>query len=393
MNSSMNDRLLEAIQPSSNVERLFFEGLLAVGGDHPCIDPSELECQEISSSDKICRNPLVSISVITYNHEKYLRQTLDSLLAQKTDFEYEILIGEDCSTDHTRDIAFEYQKSNPERIRVLYSLHNVGATSNLRRTLVKARGKYYAFCEGDDFWCNTNKLQLQVDFLEQHPDFGLVHGNANKVDVNSNPIANAIQTDTYGAFESDQESLALDLLSGRRCIITCTSVFRRHILEELCSSYPLLFSTKMRLGDVQTWLGLASRSRVHYFPEVVASYRYSITSITSRGDPAKRLQFVADAFVVDVLCINFLLDAERTFRLTISRRLIGSIVNLSYANGKFSLLHASLAVDRVWKGGTISPAIAKGMLYLCIPSKWFSVIYRCRGKFVRYRLRGAKEVF
>jgi len=116
----------------------------------------------------------VSILTITYNHELYIAQALDSFLMQKTNFDFEIIIGEDCSTDTTRKIIEEYQQKYPEIIKLLPKTENLGIEANFLRTTKACKGKYIAICDGDDYWLDENKLQLQVDFLETNNNFSAV---------------------------------------------------------------------------------------------------------------------------------------------------------------------------------------------------------------------------
>lgn len=119
---------------------------------------------------------MVSVTVLTYNHEKYIKQALDSILMQKTSFPYEILIGDDGSTDHTPEIIKEYANQYPHIIRPILREKNIGASRNAYDLMVKARGKYLATCEGDDYWTDENKLQIQVDCLENNQNLiGCVH--------------------------------------------------------------------------------------------------------------------------------------------------------------------------------------------------------------------------
>lgn len=127
--------------------------------------------------------PLVSIVCITYNHEPYLRKALDGFLMQKTNFPYEIILAEDCSTDGTRQICEEYKAKYPELITYICRTHNVGVVENERQAIEASRGKYLAFCEGDDYWIEPKKLQWQVDFLESNYDYAVVfhqHGRCVK---------------------------------------------------------------------------------------------------------------------------------------------------------------------------------------------------------------------
>ena len=128
------------------------------------------------------RKPLVSVIVTTYNQEKFIRKAIDSNLAQETSFEYEIIIGEDFSTDGTRDICVDYSLKYPDIIRLLLHQKNVGMHQNAIQTLHLAKGKYIAFCEGDDFWTDPNKLQMQFALLENNSEYSGVHSKVEYVD-------------------------------------------------------------------------------------------------------------------------------------------------------------------------------------------------------------------
>lgn len=115
--------------------------------------------------------PLVSVCMITFNHEKYVRQAIEGVLMQQCTFPFELVIGEDCSTDSTREICEQFVKQYENIIRLLPSERNLGMMANFIRTLQACTGKYIALCEGDDYWTDPYKLQKQVDFLEANPDF------------------------------------------------------------------------------------------------------------------------------------------------------------------------------------------------------------------------------
>lgn len=135
-------------------------------------------------------NYMVSVIVPTYNHAKYIRKALDSILMQVVSFPYEILIGDDASCDGTQDILQEYQKKRPDIIRLFLHEKNMGATRNSYELLTNARGRYLATLEGDDYWTDNHKLQLQVSFLEKHPEYiGCTH-RFTIVDENDNPLKN-----------------------------------------------------------------------------------------------------------------------------------------------------------------------------------------------------------
>ncbi|MDD5673384.1 MAG: glycosyltransferase, partial [Chitinivibrionales bacterium] len=116
----------------------------------------------------------VSVCMITYNHAPYIAQAIESVLQQKTNYVFELVIGEDCSTDKTREIVLKYQEKYPDIIHVVMSESNVGVKKNWNRTLRACKGTYLAFCEGDDYWLRYDKLQKEVDYLETHPDCSMV---------------------------------------------------------------------------------------------------------------------------------------------------------------------------------------------------------------------------
>ena len=126
-------------------------------------------------------NSLVSICCITYNHASSIGRALTSFLMQKTDFAYEIIVAEDCSTDETAEICRSFVERHPDSVRLITSDNNVGAVKNEVRAIDAAQGKYIAFCEGDDYWIDPYKLQKQVDFMESHPDYSVCFTRYNKL--------------------------------------------------------------------------------------------------------------------------------------------------------------------------------------------------------------------
>lgn len=115
----------------------------------------------------------LSVHMITYNHEKFIGKAIESVLMQKTNFDYELVIGDDKSTDNTRGIIEEYKNKYPEIIKLNFHDRNIGAINNFKSTLEACSGEYIAILEGDDYWIDENKLQKQVDFLDKNKDFSM----------------------------------------------------------------------------------------------------------------------------------------------------------------------------------------------------------------------------
>ncbi len=236
--------------------------------------------------------PLVSVKMITYNHKPFIVEAIEGVLQQKRDFPIELVIGEDCSTDGTREIVFEYQKKYSDIIRVVTSDKNVGMRQNGYRTLKACRGKYIAFCEGDDYWHNPLKLQKQVDYLENHPECGLVYSGYDMYYAKSKKrIRNYIQYRKWDMPVQPDISAFIEGKGGMLLgILTCTTMVRRSLLEQVVEADPYLHqSDRWARGDTQLWAEIAHVSRVHYIPESLATYRQIEESATRSKDITKVL--------------------------------------------------------------------------------------------------------
>ena len=127
----------------------------------------------------------VSVCMITFNHEKYISRAISSILLQKFNYDFEIIIGEDNSHDSTLEICKKFASCYSEKIRLLPSAVNIGAIPNFARTLRECNGEYIALCEGDDYWCDPYKLQKQINFLEFNHDFSICFHNVKILKDNS----------------------------------------------------------------------------------------------------------------------------------------------------------------------------------------------------------------
>lgn len=136
---------------------------------------------------------IISVGVITYNQETTIRQTLDSILAQKGDFNLELVIGEDCSPDNTYAICADYAKLYPDVVKLLPNTHNLGIMANFARVMKACTGDYVGICAGDDYWCDAQKLQKQLDYFNSHSGVGVVSTSGYKLLVRTNQLVpNAI---------------------------------------------------------------------------------------------------------------------------------------------------------------------------------------------------------
>lgn len=148
--------------------------------------------------------PLLSIVTITYNHELYIRKCIEGVLMQQVNFPIEFIIAEDCSTDGTLAVCKGYAEKYPDLIKLITSENNVGAIVNERRAMKAAKGKYIAFCEGDDYWTDPLKLQKQVDFLEENPEYSVTFHRCKHYNV----VDDTIKDDQCGfLFQNNEEGV------------------------------------------------------------------------------------------------------------------------------------------------------------------------------------------
>ncbi|HOU98269.1 MAG TPA: glycosyltransferase [Bacteroidales bacterium] len=216
-------------------------------------------------------NQLVSVTMITYNHDKYISDAIEGILLQKTTFPVELIIGEDCSTDNTRSICIEYQQKYPERIRLFLSDRNLGMLPNFVNTLNACKGKYTCICEGDDYWTDPYKLQTQVDFLEANPEYIACCHNV--------MVKNEIENNLYQMWpwEYDRDFTVEDIAEGNK-ISTLSIVFRnkKEIIEKLSAFIDKHPDTPV--GDYVLNLFLAQKGKIRYFHNIMGIYRIHINS-------------------------------------------------------------------------------------------------------------------
>jgi glycosyltransferase involved in cell wall biosynthesis len=248
---------------------------------------------QIEFADNTClvKDPLVSVVMITYNHERYLAEAIEGVVRQETSFSVELLIGEDCSTDETREIALSYQKRFPEMIRVITSEQNVGMHKNLARLLAAARGQYIAFCEGDDVWIRSEKLERQIALLESNPDISLVCSNY-QIISDSGAILNS---NVHRSPNGREYCVTLEdvLLSG--VVLTLTACARRELVMRALGESPLCREHTYLFGDTPLWVELARYGKCCCVPEVFCSYRRSNNSATRQPDPFHTNRFSASS--------------------------------------------------------------------------------------------------
>lgn len=210
--------------------------------------------------------PQISICMISYNHDKYIAQAIDSVLMQDIDTEYEIIVGDDCSSDKTRDILKDYERKYPEIIIPIYRDKNIGATNNLYDVLLQARGKYIAILEGDDFWNSEKKLSTQFQFMESHNEYiGVVHRN-NRCDAYGNLI------EEY-PFKIKEGKITIDDFFKYGFLYHTSTLFFKNIFLKQKQNYEKILTSHPLVGDYPLAILLLDLGDMYLLNEKFSTYR------------------------------------------------------------------------------------------------------------------------
>lgn len=211
--------------------------------------------------------PKVSVCMIAYNHERFIRQAIENVLNQDVDFPIELVIGDDCSKDGTAAICEEFAVRDP-RVRLLPRERNLGVMPNFTRTLVACSGEYVAVCEGDDYWTDVRKLRKQVEFLDSHLGYsGTTHQSIVVTD------GEAVRHFKEGV----PSLLATKDLLGGRLFHTASVLFRRPVLD-LFSNSPRVLSCDRLLNFCISFIG-----QVHYSEDCMCAYRIHGAGMSSNA--------------------------------------------------------------------------------------------------------------
>lgn len=204
--------------------------------------------------------------MLTYNQEQFIAQTIESILMQKTNFNYQLVIGEDCSTDQTRSICESYATKYGDKIKLLPKLtKNIGLIANYMRTIKECNGKYIAICDGDDYWIDEHKLQKQVDFLETNLDYSIVYTGVRKLFIDGKTFDSL--------YNLEKKNPDFDDLIFNNLIHSVTVLFKNIQDKEEIPSWFVHFP----FGDWQTYLWiLKDGSKIHFLDDITAVYRMNI---------------------------------------------------------------------------------------------------------------------
>lgn len=206
--------------------------------------------------------------MITYGHDKYIRQAIEGILMQQCDFEVELIISNDCSPDKTDAIVQDVLKDHPRKSWIKYfnQSKNLGIMPNLFFALEQCTGSYIAMCEGDDYWVTKDKLQKQIKILEEDKEVGLVYSNVKQFVEKEN-----LFIDVAPRFVQNQEDVIPEMLKSK-FVEFATTVFRKTILDQVLQTLKEELKDKV-IGDTRIILETIYRSKLYYLDEVTSVYR------------------------------------------------------------------------------------------------------------------------
>ena len=226
----------------------------------------------LRDSRSVAKDVKVSVIVMTYNHEAFIHQALESVLAQIATFPVEVIVSEDCSTDRTRDIVLDYGARYPDTIRLLLSDHNLRNNEVVARGINAAHGAYIALLDGDDYWISPHKLQRQADLLDSHPQSAICFHNAEVIYEDGSR-----EPHRWTPPEQKQEASLEDMWADN-FIATGSVMFRNHLIGEIPAWYILSCMIELNgvvfpITDWPLHILHAEHGSISFINEVMSVYR------------------------------------------------------------------------------------------------------------------------
>ena len=260
--------------------------------------------------------PLVTVCLITYNQRLYVEHAINSILSQKVNFEWELIIADDFSTDGTQLIIQEYKKKYFDKIKILHREKNIGAAKNWIELINTASAKYIAYLEGDDYWLDDNKLQKQVDFLEERNDCSMCFTNNVNIDSNDNLIKDRVVPNEF-AKDLNHE----DILANNYFIGSGSALYRRIAIP---NPLPLIFE-KIVNGDYYIYAIITKSGLAGYLDINSLAYRLHNNGIWTKNSEANKQWAMYNTFKIAFSNFN-----ETSERAALKKNLKKILQNMSW---------------------------------------------------------------
>lgn len=220
----------------------------------------------------------ISVIMVAYNGEAYIRQALDSIVNQKFSGTFEILVADDRSTDNTAAIIREFAEKYPNIVKPTYREKNLGFSDNIYDVLINAKGTYLAICDNDDYWIDPHKLQKQFDYMEQHPECGFICSAAQLVDEQDRKL-NIVKTPYVESF--------VDLMKSQVDVIAPSIIMRRTQFMQMVADSKW-FIEKQYFFDTVWIYWFSYKKAIHYMPDILTAYRVKSESESHSVDLEKQ---------------------------------------------------------------------------------------------------------
>ncbi|MFT3754063.1 MAG: glycosyltransferase [Paludibacter sp.] len=282
-------------------------------------------------------NPDVSILIITYNQEKTIAQTIESILMQKGDFSLELVIGEDGGTDSTREICKSYQKKYPEKIKLLLQDTNQGLVKNYIDTLRLCRGRYIGVCAGDDYWIDKQKIAKQLQFFKENPEYGVVSTGGYRLLVEKNRLVEGI-----APLRPVEDGNAFPFTHvGGVYAMPLTLLFKAELLQRI--DFEEFIRRKFSVEDVPMQAIMAKYTKFGHIPDLCVVYRVYNASLTFTNLASPRYMAYHEGLVAIRRYLDELFPGEVNFSeqwahdYMVYRRFLAAVYRFDYRGAREQL--------------------------------------------------------
>jgi len=254
----------------------------------------------------------ISVFISCYNQGEYIAQAIESVLNQKTDYSFEVIIGDDFSSDNSREIIMDYYKRYPDKIKLMMHPKNIGLVQNFLAFIDMANGEFASFCEGDDYWTNIDKLQDQISFLVKNPSYTIAYGKIDGLFVKEN----IIKKDIYNLDSVNIKSGDLTLLISRKYFMHTSTIFTRTCLLREFQNLMINKFYRMKTWDYAYMVYACIKGPIKYLDKSYAIQRFNKKSYTGRQQGYKKFRFFVQDTSNPIMYLLRKMNANPTLQLS-----------------------------------------------------------------------------